>query len=147
MVETKINKKHCPFCNIDKEKTKIIDTKPLTIVVLSNPRMAQGHLLAIPKRHIEKLSELTKDEKKELFDTVIDYQEKILDKISSGCDVRQNYRPFLKQGTLKVNHLHIHLIPREFKDKIYRNNQSCEKNLFKKLGKREIKMLRNLFKN
>jgi diadenosine tetraphosphate (Ap4A) HIT family hydrolase len=134
-----VEKKPCPFCDIDKEKTKIICSKRLTMVVLSNPRMVPGHLLVIPKRHIEKLSELSEDEKNELFETIIEFQEKILSKVSVGCDVRQNYRPFLKQSTLKVDHVHIHLIPRKFDDKIYRNSQNCEKDLFKKLDEKEIK--------
>jgi diadenosine tetraphosphate (Ap4A) HIT family hydrolase len=98
-----------------------------------------GHLLVIPKRHVEKLSELTEEEKNELCNTVIEFQEKILLRVSSGCDVRQNYRPFLKEGRLKVDHLHIHLIPREFKDDIFRHIQIFENNLFKELDEKEIK--------
>ena len=45
--------------------------------MFSNPRLMEGHLLVIPKRHVEKLSELNEEERKELFDTVIEYQEKI----------------------------------------------------------------------
>jgi histidine triad (HIT) family protein len=133
------NIKTCPFCTIDTKRTKIINSKPYTIVILSNPRLVPGHLLVIPKRHVEKLSELIEEEKNELCNTVIEFQEKILLRVSSGCDVRQNYRPFLKEGRLKVDHLHIHLIPREFKDDIFRHIQIFENNLFKELDEKEIK--------
>ena len=136
----------CPFCEIDKEKTMVLQSKKYTFVALSNPRLAFGHLLVIPKRHIEKLSELTGDEKNELCNTVIEFQEKILAKISTGCDIRQNYRPFQAQSKIKVDHLHIHLIPREYKDEIFRITQIHEKNLFKDLERAEMEKVLGLLK-
>jgi len=68
-----------------------------------------GHLLVIPKRHLEKLSELSKQEREELIDLIIEFTEKILNGLARGCDIRQNYRPFQTENNLKVDHLHIHL--------------------------------------
>jgi diadenosine tetraphosphate (Ap4A) HIT family hydrolase len=132
---------NCPFCEIDSHKTKIIQTNEKTYIAFSNPRLTPGHLLVIPKRHVEKLSELTQNELYELWNTVIDFQEKIIAEITPGCDIRQNYRPFQKQSRLKVNHLHIHLIPRTYKDDIYKITQFNEKNLFKDLDKNEMDMM------
>ena len=56
----------CPFCNINKEKTVIINEGKNTRVILSNPKLMQGHLLVIPKRHVEKISQLEKNEREEL---------------------------------------------------------------------------------
>lgn len=92
-----------------------------------------GHLLVIPKRHVEKISELNEEERKELFDTVIEFQEKIISKIAKGCDINQHYRPFQTQDKLKVNHLHIHILPRESKDELYQKSQKFEKDIFKPL--------------
>jgi len=58
------NNMNCVFCEINKEKTRIIEEKEYTLVILSNPRLTEGHLLIIPKRHVEKISELNKEEKK-----------------------------------------------------------------------------------
>jgi len=127
----------CPFCHIDKEKTKIIKEGEKVMVVLSNPRLIEGHLLVIPKRHVEKISELNEEELKELLENIIEFQQKILSKISPGCDIRQNYRPFQKQNNLKINHLHFHLLPRKLEDEIYQKCQIFEKNLFKELTKKE----------
>ena len=138
---------NCPFCEINKEKTRVIEEKENVLVILSNPRLMEGHLLVIPKRHVEKLSELNKEEKKELFDTVIKYQEKILSKIAKGCDVRQNYRPFQQEDGLKVNHLHIHLQPREFEDKLYQKCQIYEKGVFRVLDEEEISKIGDLLQN
>jgi len=135
---------NCPFCNIDKEGTKIIKEGKYNYVCFSNPRLMDGHLLVIPKRHIERLSELSKDEKEELFDLVIEYQEKILENIAKGCDIRQNYRPFQKQDDLKLDHLHIHLHPREFKDELYQKSQIFEKDIFRKLTQEEINKISKL---
>ena len=136
---------HCPFCNLEKEKTRTVFQGENVFVVLSNPRLAEGHLLAIPRRHVERLSELDEKEKKELLDTAIQFQEKILSKVSSGCDVRQNYRPFIKEGRLKVNHLHIHLIPRELEDALYKKSMVFEKEVFKDLREEEKNRFTKLF--
>lgn len=127
----------CPFCHIDKEKTKIIKEGEKVMVALSNPRLIEGHLLVIPKRHVEKISELNEEELKELFENIIEFQQKILSKISPGCDIRQNYQPFQKQNNLKINHSHFHLLPRKLEDEIYQKCQIFEKNLFKELTKKE----------
>jgi len=136
----------CPFCDINKEKNRILRSYKHTLVILSNPRLMEGHLLLIPKRHVEKPSELNEEEKQELFNAFIEFQEKILSKISSGCDIRQNYRPFQEQDNLKVNHLHFHLPPREFKDELYYKSQIHEKTIFKKLTEEEKKKFFELFK-
>ena len=127
----------CPFCVIDKQKTVIVQKKETLYVALSNPRLVRGHLLVIPLRHVGKLSELTKDEQHDLWDTVVECQEKILSAFSTGCDVRQNYHPFQRQGQLKVDHLHVHIIPREFRDQIYQLTQVYETELFKDLDEQE----------
>ncbi len=127
----------CPFCKINEEKTRVLEESEHSLVILSNPRLMEGHTLVIPKRHIEKLSELEENELKDLMKMVIKFQDKILSKIAKGCDIRQNYRPFLKQDKLKVNHLHIHLHPREFLDELYGKCQLFEKDIFKDLEDEE----------
>jgi len=136
---------NCPFCKINENRTKILQYNKNTFVALSNPRIVQGHILVIPRRHVEKLSDLTEEEKKELVDTVIEFQGKIILKISPGCDLRINYRPFQKQGRLKVDHLHIHLIPRSLYDKIYKIVQINEKYLFADMDKKEMEKSARLF--
>ncbi|MBS3125561.1 HIT family protein [Candidatus Woesearchaeota archaeon] len=130
---------NCPFCTIDKGKTKSIQEKEHVLVVFSNPRLMPGHLLVIPKRHVERPSELNADERKELFDTAIEFQEKILTKFAKGCDISQHCRPFLPESWTKVNHVHLHLRPREFEDELYQKSQKGEKDLWKDLPQDEFK--------
>lgn len=131
----------CPFCSNIEPKSRIIEEKENSLVILSNPALVRGHLLVIPKRHIEKLSELNEVERKELISQVIKFQEVLLKKFY-GCDIRQNYRPFQKQDGIKVNHLHIHLQPREFEDELFHKSQIFEKSIFRNLSQDELNEIR-----
>ncbi len=136
----------CPFCNIlTKNKKRIIKENKYTFLVLSDPRLMPGHLLIIPKRHVEKIGELQKEEKEELFAEIIRTQEKILAEVSSGCDISQHFRPFIKQNKLKVNHLHIHIRPRELEDELYERVQKFEKDVFTKLSEKEFQEYKKIF--
>lgn len=137
---------NCPFCELNEKRNRIIESKKYSFVTPSNPRLMPGHLLVIPKRHVEKPSELNEQEKKEIFETIIQYQKKLLNK-SSGCDIRQNYKPFLKQDDLKVNHLHFHLLPREFEDELFKKSQFSERSMFKMMSKEEIEESLKIFKD
>ena len=116
-----------------------------TRVIFSNPRLMPGHLLVVPKRHVEKISDLDEKERKELFEMIVEFQEKILSRIAPGCDIRQHYRPFQKQDNLKINHLHIHLQPRENFDELYEKSQIFEKDVFKDLQSEELEEMLKIF--
>ena len=135
----------CPFCNINLEKTRILKDGNFTRVIFSNPRLMPGHLLVVPKRHVEKISDLDEKERKELFEMIVEFQEKILSRIAPGCDIRQHYRPFQKQDNLKINHLHIHLQPRENFDELYEKSQIFEKDIFKDLQSEELEKMFKIF--
>lgn len=137
---------NCRFCKIDHKRSKIIREGKNVFVILSNPRLVDGHLLVIPKKHVEKLSQLNKEERDELIDTIIEFQEIILANFSSGCDIRQNCRPFLKESEVKVDHLHIHLLPREFEDELYKKCQIHEKEVFRMLTEEEVKKFNQIFR-
>ncbi|OHA85607.1 MAG: hypothetical protein A2408_00955 [Candidatus Yonathbacteria bacterium RIFOXYC1_FULL_52_10] len=137
---------NCPFCNIITDGTeRIIRQTEYTFTVLSNPRLVPGHLLVVPKRHVEKLSELKKEERNELFDEAIKLEEKILKYFATGCDMSQHYRPFIKQGRLKVNHLHIHLRPRELEDEFYQKVLIHENEVFQDLSSEEFEKFSKMF--
>jgi histidine triad (HIT) family protein len=135
----------CPFCEIYKNRTeRILRETEHTIVVLSNPKLMPGHLLVIPKKHVQKLSELELNERADLFNEVINLQEKVLEKISAGCDVSQHYRPFIPNSNLKVAHLHFHVRPRELDDELYLKTQIFESDVFKNLEENEVDYYKNL---
>jgi len=47
---------NCVFCDINKEKTRLIKNGKNVFIIFSNPRLMEGHLLVVPKRHVAKIS-------------------------------------------------------------------------------------------
>lgn len=124
----------CPFCTLDE---RILKQNEHAVAVLSNPRKTAGHFLVIPKRHVEKPWELKSDELNSIFELIFFIEQKVLDKLGDGCDIRQNYRPFMKQSQLKVDHMHFHVIPRSYEDYIYQVSEKYDTDLFTDLGEEE----------
>ena len=135
----------CPFCNIAETKYRLLEEGDDFIVILSNPRLMPGHTLVIPKRHILKPTEMSATERKNVFNAILKWQDKITDAFSTGCDVRQNFRPFLKESPIKVNHVHYHLIPREFEDKHYYIVDKNAQTLFEPLSEEERKKIEGIY--
>jgi diadenosine tetraphosphate (Ap4A) HIT family hydrolase len=124
----------CPFCN---PHQRILKENTLAYVLLSSPRKVPGHFLVIPNRHVEKPWELTPEETTSIFELITFVQQRVVAKLSQGCDVRQHYRPFLKQSRTKVDHVHYHVIPRSPEDVIYAKVENLETNLFEDLSTEE----------
>lgn len=133
--------KDCPFCGSDE---RVLKSNVHAQVILSNPRKVPGHFLVVPKRHVEKPWDLTKDELGDIFELIFFIEQKIIGKLGDGCDVRQNYRPFLQQGDLKVNHVHFHVLPRSLEDYIYQISEKYDTELFADLDKIEAREVAKL---
>ena len=111
-------------------------------MIFSNPRLMPGHLLVIPKRHMEgKIKDLSKEERDEIFDLIAEFQSKILEKLASGCDIRQNYKPYVENSRTHVNHLHFHLYPREYKDELHEKADIYRTPLYQDLAQEEKERL------
>jgi histidine triad (HIT) family protein len=138
----------CPFCEIDRERTRIIRKDKHSTIVLSNPRMMPGHSLVIPNRHVEKPWELTRDELLEIFKNIWWIEKRILAaNLGTGADIRQNYRPFIPQGRVKVNHVHFHVLPRTNEDILYQVSMQMERDVFKDLSEDEETRIVELLKS
>jgi diadenosine tetraphosphate (Ap4A) HIT family hydrolase len=135
----------CPFCEIVKDKKEYILAENKSVyVTLSNPRLMPGHLLVIPKRHVEKICELTKDEREDFFDMTIKIQEKVLKEIAPGCDICEHYRPFIPDNAYKISHLHMHIRPRFLDDELYLKVQKFENQVFKKIGEIDFEKYKSI---
>lgn len=135
----------CPFCNLQSEKTRTIKSGKLTTIILSNPRLMPGHTLVVPNRHVEKPWELADDELVAIFSDIKWVESVLLKTIATGCDIRQNYRPFLPQGRTKVDHVHFHVLPRTSEDQLYQTSMKYETQLFKDLSEQEETSIQKLF--
>lgn len=115
-------------------------------VILSNPRKVPGHFLVIPKRHVEKPWDLTPEELQSIFELIFFIEQRILGKLGEGVDIKQNYRPFMKQGRLKVDHVHFHVYPRSWEDYLFQVSERYETDLFAELDDLERKEVEKLLK-
>lgn len=131
----------CPFCDTT---DRVLKQNELAKVILSNPRKVPGHFLVIPKRHVEKPWELTPEELQSIFELIFFVEQKIVGKLGEGVDIKQNYRPFLNQSRLKVDHVHFHVYPRSDEDYLYQVSEKFETDLFAELDDLERKEVSKL---
>ena len=120
---------NCVFCGIKNER--IVRETENIITILSDPYLMEWHSLVIPRTHVERLSELPQKVRYELVDEAMNVQELLMQRLQSpGCDLRQNYRPFLPNSKFKVGHLHLHVIPRFPEDELYQKSMIHERDVF-----------------
>lgn len=135
----------CPFCKPD---DRVLRENEHAILILSNPRKVPGHILVLPKRHIEEPWQLTSEELIDIFKLIFIAEEAILKGgLGTGVDIRQNYRPFKREDQLKKNHVLFHVIPRAKDDYIYTVSEKFEKDLFADLDDLERKEVEKLLKS
>jgi ATP adenylyltransferase len=135
--------KNCPFCSLDE---RVLKENDHAAVLLSNPHKVPGHMLVVPKRHVEKPWELNPEELQAIFDLIFFVEQRVIGKLGDGCDIRQNYRPFMEQSRLKVDHVHFHVIPRSLDDYIYKISEQYETDLFVDLDDMERDAVADMLK-
>lgn len=99
---------NCPFCN-PPEEALLYENEHIRILIDSYPAN-RGHLLVVPKRHVENWKELKEEEKLAIMrgvELAINKLEKALK--PDGFNVGANLGEVAGQT---VAHLHIHVIPR-----------------------------------
>lgn len=125
---------YCPFCN---PLETIAKQNELAQVILSDPHKVPGHVLVMPKRHVEKLSELTSEELVAIFELITFIEERFIGSLGEGFDIRQSYRPYLPQDKLKLNHLTFHILPRSMNDYLHQVSGQYEDGLYAELDDSE----------
>jgi diadenosine tetraphosphate (Ap4A) HIT family hydrolase len=100
----------CAFCN----HNEIILSNDLAYAIYDKYQVSQGHMLIIPRRHVEDFWGSTSQERQALCDLMEDCKVH-LDKTfaPNGYNIGINCGETAGQT---VFHLHIHLIPRYFGD-------------------------------
>jgi len=106
----------CPFC----EKDQPIRENELAKVFLSDPHKVPGHVLVMPKRHIEKPWDMTPEELQACFELIFLIEQRFMGKLGDGFDVRQSYWPFMEPNKLKAKHVLFHVIPRSEDDYLFK---------------------------
>jgi len=139
-----MEKSNCPFCDINE---RVLKSNAQANVILSNPHKVPGHFLVTPKRHVEQPWDLTHEELTDIFDLIFFIEQRILGKLGEGVDIRQNYRPFLEQSKLKVDHVHFHVYPRSLNDYLYQVSEQYETDLFADLDETEAAAVAKLLES
>lgn len=98
----------CPFCNID--PTTLAVDSPLAYARMDIFPVSKGHVLILPKRHVESFFDLTADERKAMFQ-IVEVCKSLLDYIyhPDGYNLVVNIG---KAAGQSIPHAQLHLIPR-----------------------------------
>ena len=104
----------CIFCKIISKQipAKILNETSHSICFLDAFPLAKGHVLVIPKKHHQKIQELSTDENSDLFSLVHTMMSKV-DSITGSTLVAIHNGENAGQ---EIPHVHVHLVPRDTSD-------------------------------
>lgn len=98
----------CIFCNLPKDK--VIAENYLALAFYDAYPVNEGHVLIIPKRHVETYFDATWDEKNAISLLLAEVKEKLDERFHpNGYNIGVNVGVAAGQT---IFHLHVHLIPR-----------------------------------
>ena len=106
----------CRFCT---QTDKALRQNDTAMIFLSNPHKVPGHVLVMPKRHIEAPKDLSPQELQDIFELIYLVQERFMGKLGDGFDIRQSYWPFRQPDKIKAKHLLFHVVPRSEGDYLF----------------------------
>lgn len=136
VIATNVTK--CPFCDL-KSKYFVSERKNVVLTVNTFP-YDNGHLLVIPKRHIEKLDEVNDEEVKEIHELTV-LGMKLLRQHFSYINLNVLYREGGKDAGQSLKHFHTHILP---VDRILKYKQGGFEWDFQKLSQLPIKTAEDL---
>lgn len=104
----------CIFCKICSGEipTKIITKTEQSIAFLDAFPLTKGHTLVIPKKHHEKIQNMSAEENTDLFSTI----HKLISKIDNLTGATLVAIHNGKAAGQEIPHLHVHLVPRSEND-------------------------------
>ena len=91
---------------------KIITETKNSVAFLDAFPLARGHTLVIPKRHYEKVQDMTDNDNSDLFNTVLKVISKV-DKVTGSTLLAIHNG---KESGQEIPDVHVHLIPRQSND-------------------------------
>ena len=113
----KLSKKDCIFCNIVRGKipSKKIEENDHAMSFLDINPISPGHSVIISKDHYETLEEIPDEELCEVYKMVRSVAKIVRDNLQmDGYNIIQNNH---KAAGQEINHFHVHVIPRDYRDK------------------------------
>ncbi|MGH9040286.1 MAG: HIT family protein, partial [Acidimicrobiia bacterium] len=104
----------CRFCAIEAgtEPAHVVAESDLTLAFLDHRPVFPGHVLLIPRRHIETLPELPDD----LLGPLFADARRIAAAMEGGFGAHGTFVAMNNRISQSVPHLHVHVVPRHRKD-------------------------------
>lgn len=111
----------CTFCSERTLEWRTIHHDKLVRSFLSDPKLAPGHSLVVPNRHVVPPESLTDEEKIAVFSEAERLRAAMLGSFAIGADWFQKTRPNVAQGHngTKVDHWHLHVLPSNPGEELY----------------------------
>jgi len=102
--------KDCPFC-FDNIKDCIIAEQNSVVAIQDSYPVTDGHLLIVPKRHIEDYFSMDETERRDIEALIMKLKNRVMenDQSVTGFNIGTNIGESAGQT---IFHAHIHLIPR-----------------------------------
>lgn len=94
----------CPFCDLSQHEIIYQDDFCFGVVILEPVK--DGHLMVLPKRHVETLSDLKPEESKAIADLLDKFKKALMDLYDDDPMILMNTG---SHGTQP--HIHIHILP------------------------------------
>lgn len=96
----------CELCEAINEEYRLIYKDDLVFCTVCKGPLKKGHVIVLPKRHVEKLGDLSSEESKRLFETIDKLKTAIENKYNESAIIHINSGIHSTQ-----KHLHIHILP------------------------------------
>lgn len=100
--------KNCPFCDVSNYQSQVVSENKTSALIISLAPYQKHHLLIIPKRHLERVVDISDDEISDINDL-----QKVAIKILYGLNYK-DMSILVREGEnigKSVRHLHYHVIP------------------------------------
>lgn len=104
----------CPFCELLQCNDLIISSSEHFVVIYNQAPILPGHVMVIPKEHIERVLDLNQEAQVEMMTLSLDTIKVLLQVFKAKA-----FNWVIQEGTeagQTIAHLHMHLIPRKEQD-------------------------------
>ncbi len=101
-----MNPEECPLCEELKLKRRVITENKTAFVLVNLKLVKEGHVMILPKRHVERYDELTPEEAKDIAD--------LIERVSDAIYKEYGHYPLIAINPVHRRtqpHIHIHLVP------------------------------------
>jgi histidine triad (HIT) family protein len=121
--------KGCVFCDIVRGKTEAatVFEDDSTIAFLDHRPLLSGHVLVVPRIHVETLPDLPEDLLTPLFGNV----QRLCRAVESGLEAEGSFVAVNNRISQSVPHLHVHVVPRWKGDGLFSTKMIWKRSSYK----------------